>query len=151
MNLIRPASRDDLTTIVHFILEEAREAEARALDRITVERGVLAAVSGKVARYWVVVDRDAQETLGSASVCEEWSDWNNGVYWWLQSFYLVRHARGHGIARQLLQHIENEAIASGAIELRLYVHTGNARARAAYVKAGFAVAPYEMLSRNLRR
>lgn len=150
MHLVRPASRDDLGTIVHFMLEEAREAEAKTPDPMTVERGVLAALSGKVARYWVVIDGSTRETLGSSSVYEEWSDWNNAAYWWLQSFYLVPQARGKGIAQQVLDHIEAEAIAAGAIELRLYVHQENARARAAYVKAGFAGMPYEMLSRRLR-
>ena len=129
-------------------MEEAREAEGRSPDRSIVERAVLAAIAdGKVERYWVATEGD--ELVGSSSVYSEWSDWNAAPYWWLQSFYLVPHARGRGLAARMIDHIEGEARAAGAVELRLYVHRDNARAARAYEKAGFADQPYRVLAKPL--
>ncbi|KAB0496490.1 GNAT family N-acetyltransferase [Pseudomonas vancouverensis] len=149
MELIRHATSIDAPTIVQFIMEEAREAEALALDQSIVEKGVKSTLVGAVPRYWVVVNQADESIIASASIYTEWSDWNNANYWWLQSFYLVPSARGQGLAQRLLQQIANEAIEAGAIELRLYVHKDNQRASASYVKAGFDTAPYDILIRKL--
>lgn len=29
----------------------------------------------------------------------EWSDWRDGVFWWIQSVYIVPEARGGGVYR----------------------------------------------------
>ncbi len=148
---IRPATAADAPTIVQFIAEEGREAEERSLDHAIVEKGVLNALSGAVPDYWVVISGPEESIIASASVYTEWSDWNNANYWWLQSFYLVPSARGRGLAQRLVEHIATEAAAAGAIELRLYVHTGNQRASASYAKAGFRGTQYEVLSKKLPR
>jgi GNAT superfamily N-acetyltransferase len=149
MEIIRHATPADAPVIVQFIMEEAREAEALALDQSIVEKGVGNALAGAVPRYWVVIDEQDQNIIASASIYTEWSDWNNANYWWLQSFYLVPAARGRGVAQRLMQQIAAEATEAGAIELRLYVHKDNPRATAAYIKAGFDAAPYEILTRKL--
>jgi L-amino acid N-acyltransferase YncA len=149
--VIRHATAADAPTIVQFILEEAREAENLSLECSVVEKGVRSALAGAVPRYWVVVSGSGEKLVASASIYTEWSDWNNANYWWLQSFYLVPSARGRGLAQRLVHHIAGEATAAGAIELRLYVHTGNRRASASYVKAGFGSTSYEVLSKKLSR
>jgi GNAT superfamily N-acetyltransferase len=146
---IRPATASDLSILTDFILAEAHEAEGRAPDRATVERGVTAAVTADaVAGYWVVVDAE-QRPIGSAAVYAEWSDWHAAPYWWIQAFYLRPEVRRQGLAGRLIQHLEDRARAAGAVELRLYVHRGNARAITAYARAGFQAAPYEILAKPL--
>lgn len=151
MERIRRAIPEDADTIVHFIAEEAREAESRSLDFAVVEEGVRNGLAGAVPRYWVATGDHGRRIVASASVYTEWSDWNNAEYWWIQSFYIVPSARGTGLAQRLVHMIEDEAEAAGVIELRLYVHNGNRRAMAAYEKAGFSATPYEVLSKRIPR
>jgi hypothetical protein len=80
---VRPARREDVETIIDFVVEEAREAESRTIDRGIISRGVAAAFDDeRLARYWVLEDGD--RIVGSISVVSEWSDWNAAPYWWIQ-------------------------------------------------------------------
>jgi len=146
--LVRRAEAADIPTIVRFVQEEAIEAEGRPLDPPRVDRGVRSAFERPgLASYWVLLAGGS--IVGSASVVGEWSDWQAGTYWWLQSVYFLPEWRGQGLARILLRQIEEEARACRVLECRLYVHEANGRAIRAYGKAGFAVGPYRMLSKRL--
>jgi GNAT superfamily N-acetyltransferase len=146
---IRRATRDDVPVLTDFILEEACEAEGRYPERGIVESGVRAAVeAGAVAGYWLVVDAELHP-IGSTAVYVEWSDWHAAPYWWIHAFYLRPHVRGQGLAERVIKHLEDCAREAGAVELRLYVHRGNARAIAAYAKAGFEAMPYAVMARPL--
>ena len=146
--LVRRAEAADIPTIIRFVTQEALEAESRPLDPQQVERGVRSAFERPgLASYWVLVA--AGDIVGIASVVGEWSDWQAGTYWWLQSLYFLPGWRGRGLARKLLQHIETEARACGVLECRLYVHEANGRAIRAYGRAGFAVGPYRILAKKL--
>jgi ribosomal protein S18 acetylase RimI-like enzyme len=146
--LVRRAEAADIPTIVRFVQQEALEAESRALDTHQVERGVRSAFERPgLASYWVLIAEG--DIVGCSSVVGEWSDWQAGTYWWLQSVYFLPQWRGRGLARKLLHHIETEARASGVLECRLYVHEANGRAIRAYGRAGFVVGPYRILSKKL--
>ena len=79
----------------------------------------------------------------------EWSNWNAGYYWWVQSMFIEPRYRGRRLARALLDAIAAEARSAGAVELRLYVHKANASAVRAYEGTGFADAPYQIMSKQL--
>jgi len=146
---IRMADPADLDTIVCFTLAEAREAEAIDKDAAVVRRGVLAGLADPaVATYWVVQSSSA-EVVASTSVVREWSDWNAGYYWWIQSLYIVPEHRGRGLAELLFDALARAARAAGARDLRLYVHESNRRAIAAYRRCGFSTAPYTIMTRRL--
>jgi ribosomal protein S18 acetylase RimI-like enzyme len=148
---IRKAVIDDVETIVGFTLQEAREAEGSDKDVEAVRRGVRAAfASPALAVYWVAETRD-RRVAGSASVTTEWSNFHGGQYWWIQSLFIVPEHRGRGLVELLLDHLSSEAAQSGALELRLYVHTSNARALGAYARCGFTAAPYVIMTRQPAR
>ena len=142
------AEARDLDTLVGFIVEEAREAEGIQQDREVIQRGVRRGLEDpETARYWVI--EDAGEIVGSVSVVREWSDWHAGHYWWIQSMFVRPAYRGRGLMAQLLDAVEAEARARGAVELRLYVHHGNASAIRAYERDGFSRTPYLVMRREL--
>jgi GNAT superfamily N-acetyltransferase len=145
---IRPATPRDAAAVVEFILEEAREAEGRDLEREVVARGVADAIGGNVPRCWVLCG-DEGTVVGCCSIYVEWSDWHAAPYWWVQSFFLAPSVRGGGLAGRMIDHLTEEARRAGAIELRLYADRGNARALAAYRKAGFAATNYEVLIKSV--
>ena len=49
--------------------------------------------------------RDAK--LGrEAAITFEWSDWRNGLFWWIQSVYVDKRFRRTGVFRALYAHVQ---------------------------------------------
>ena len=146
---VRKARIDDLATLVEFTSQEAEEAEGSTKDLARLERGVKAALEDdSIAMYWVLVDED-ENPVGSISALKEWSDWNAGFYWWIQSMYIVPEQRGRGHMSKLLNAVEHEMQGQNGLELRLYVHQQNERAIRAYEKCGFKRSPYKIMVRKV--
>lgn len=146
---VRTASISDLDVIVEFIAEEAREAEGRSLCRKTLESGIDAALKDEsIANYWLLIDR-YETAIGCTSVIKEWSDWNAGYYWWIQSIYIAPNHRGKGYLNALIDSVARAAREQNCLELRLYVHKGNRAAVRAYEKAGFGNSQYKIMSKSL--
>ena len=146
---LRRAEVTDLERIVAFTLEEAREAEGLDKDAEGIRRGVLAGLEDpSVAAYWVAESSDG-EIVASTSVVREWSNFNGGYYWWVQSMYIVPVHRGRGLVDVLLDTLAVEARAAGAVDLRLYAHGSNPRAIDAYHRCGFEETEYVIMRRRL--
>lgn len=142
---IRKAELKDLSHLIDFTAEEAREAENCVKIPETLERGIRTALEdNSVATYWVVVDGH-DVPVGSVSSVREWSDWNAGYYWWIQSMYLRPEFRGQGLMGELIKVVEAEMESQGGLELRLYVHKDNVAAAKAYQKTGFSDSPYQIM------
>jgi GNAT superfamily N-acetyltransferase len=145
----RKADQRDLESLVAFTLAEAREAEGRTQDHAVVQHAVRAGLEDpSLSTYWVVETEDGA-VVGSASVVREWSDWNAGHYWWIQSMFIEPAFRGRGLMKRLLEAVVTEARRHGAIELRLYVHENNHGAIHAYERVGFSAAPYLIMRTTL--
>lgn len=137
--------------MVDFVLAEARDSEDRSLDRPSVTLAVTAAIENpSLTRYWVLADRQEQ-LLGAVGVTTEWSEWQNGNYWWISFVFLAPEARGRGLLQPLIREVEAAARLDRAPELRLYVHPDNARAIRAYEKLGFSDMVYRFMGKPLER
>ena len=67
----------------------------------------------------------------------EWSDWRNGMVWWIQSVYTVPEFRRRGIYAALYAHIRAQVEPDPAIRgIRLYVDNRNASAQEVYARLG---------------
>jgi ribosomal protein S18 acetylase RimI-like enzyme len=142
---VRRAELNDLDKLVEFTAAEAREAEGDTKNMKTLADGIKAALEdGSIAMYWVLVNEDNQQ-LGSASALKEWSDWNAGYYWWIQSMYIRPDYRGKGYLDLLLDAIQLEMKKQNGLELRLYVHENNQAAIRAYEKANFVFSKYRIM------
>jgi len=143
---IRKATINDLPFLVEFTAKEAREAEGITKPTETLESGIIRALEDESkAVYWVMID-DHAIPVASVSAVKEWSDWNAGYYWWIQSMYVSPDHRGKGLHVELIKVVELEMRRQGGLELRLYVHKDNIRAKKAYGKAGFTNTDYEIMS-----
>ncbi len=146
---VRKATIDDLERLVSFTLAEAWEAEGLEGMAERIKKGVHAGLTDPaVATYWVLEDSEAS-IVGSISVVREWSDWRAGNYWWIQSVYIQPEFRGRGLMKRLMAAVREAAKQEEALELRLYVHDGNARAIRAYKREGFAEMPYQIMAMKL--
>lgn len=87
--------------------------------------------------YFVVCEGEGSgEILGSLMVTYEWSDWRNGLVWWIQSVYVRPEFRGQGLFKALYAFVKEDCKARGAIGLRLYADQDNARAIEVYKRLG---------------
>ncbi len=142
---VRKAVLDDLPYLVNFTSEEAREAEGSIKIPETLEKGILVALRDpSIATYWVLVDEN-DTPVGSVSAVREWSDWNAGYYWWIQSMFLSKSQRGKGRMSLLLDAVKHEMKVQKGLELRLYVHKDNCTAVRAYQNAYFSKSDYEIM------
>ena len=146
---IRPAVMADADTLVEFTLREAEDAEGVRLNAARVRRGVTAALDdSRLAQYWVATGPGGG-IAASISTLKEWSNFHGGYYWWVQSLFVAPDHRGSGLVDLLMDHVARQAAAAGALDLRLYAHRDNERARRVYLRRGFSDAPYVLMRRRL--
>ena len=148
---IREAQPGDAATIADYNAAMARETEGKALDPACVGPGVQALFDDPSrGRYWVG-EADGQ-IVGQLMVTYEWSDWRNGMIWWIQSVYVHPEWRRKGVFTALYRHVELLASdAPGVIGLRLYVEDNNVRAQQTYAALGMVKPGYLVMESLLAK
>lgn len=145
---IRRADPDDMHTITSFNTAMALETEGRCLDETTLRNGIRALFSQPEYGFYIIAERshmDVIQPIGQLMVTYEWSDWRNGVFWWVQSVYVVPAHRQRGVYRAMYRHITDKAKNDPHIcGIRLYVARDNHRAHAVYRKVGLVPSLYDM-------
>lgn len=142
---VRDARPRDATLIADFNSRLAAETEDTALDPAIIGPGVARILGDpRLGRYWVAeIER---EIVGQIMVTYEWSDWRNGMLWWLQSVYVRQDHRRGGVFAALYRHVESLAReAPGVAGLRLYVDAGNRRAQDTYTRLGLRMTGYRVM------
>lgn len=95
-------------------------------------------------RYWVAEFEG--EVIGQIGVTYEWSDWRNGMMWWIQSVYVNENHRRKGVYSSLYRHVESLARSDpDVIGIRLYVGKDNESAQATYSELGMRAANYQIM------
>ena len=139
---IREAIPADVDVIVDFNARIAHETEGKSLSHEVLREGVRA-LEGDPGRGRYLVASTPQRVVGQLMITTEWSDWRNGLWWWIQSVYVHPEYRGHGIFRALYRHVEQQARdRPDIVGLRLYVHRDNATAQQVYGRLGMQNAEY---------
>ena len=141
---IRDAVKEDAETLVDFNLRMASETEGKALDPRVLAAGVKAVLEDPKWGFYLVAEIDGR-IAGSLMVTTEWSDWRNGVFWWIQSVYVEPEYRRRGIFRALYREVEERAGRSPQVcGCRLYVERDNAAAQATYTRLGMTETHYKL-------
>ena len=132
----RDANIRALLDIVDFQVLMARETENVELNRHIVTRGVEAVFEDRsLGRYFVAQIGD--EIAASLLVTPEWSDWRNGLVWWIQSVYVVPEFRRRGVYAGLWEHVRTLAARNESVKgIRLYVDRRNTAAQDVYRRLG---------------
>ena len=132
----RKATPEDIADIVRFQLAMARETEAIELNADVCSSGVGAVFEHPESGQYFVSEVDGV-VAASLLITYEWSDWRNGLVWWIQSVYVLPDFRRKGIYRGLYSHIRSLAQANGdAKGIRLYVDRKNLLAQQVYTSLG---------------
>ena len=139
---IRTAASSDAETIAGFNAAMALETESLQLDRARLLEGVRAVLADSSKGFYVIADLSGV-VVGQMMVTFEWSDWRNGVFWWIQSVYVRQESRRQGVFQALYHHVEAQARAAGGVcGLRLYVERHNKRAQSTYQNLGMKETDY---------
>lgn len=147
---VRPAVVSDAPIIAEFQQAMAHETEGRGLDPRVLASGVRAVFDDPNRGMYYVAQRDAA-IIGGLLVTYEWSDWRDGVFWWIQSVFVRVDSRGLGVYSALHRHVENLARNTpGVCGLRLYVDNENAHAQRVYSKLGMTASNYTLYETDWR-
>lgn len=141
---VRRAVAADLEHIVAFNQAMAWETERRALSAATLLPGVEGLFYAPQYGFYLVAEATGR-VVGSLMVTFEWSDWRNGLIWWIQSVYVTADWRRRGVYRALYEHVRELAAAQGSVRgFRLYVEKDNLTAQRTYTRLGMRESDYRL-------
>jgi GNAT superfamily N-acetyltransferase len=141
---IRRATGADAEQIARYNAAMALETEHLELDHQRLLPGVKAVLADPSKGFYLVAEAEGG-VAGQMMITYEWSDWRNGVFWWIQSVYVEPARRRRGVFRSLyLYALQQARAAADVCGLRLYVEAGNEAARRTYEELGMAKTAYEM-------
>jgi GNAT superfamily N-acetyltransferase len=140
--LVRRAQPGDADAIAEFNSAMALETEGRALIPERIAAGVRRLLSDPSLGFYAVAEHEGR-VVGCLMVTNEWSDWRNGLFWWIQSVYVVAGWRRRGVYRRLYDFVRELAAHDTAIcGFRLYVEKENAVAQQTYSALGMTPTDY---------
>jgi RimJ/RimL family protein N-acetyltransferase len=84
--------------------------------------------------------------VGQLLITYEFSDWRDGLFWWIQSVWVAPAERRRGVYHSLHRFVEHEARNQpGVCGLRLYVDRDNRVAQTVYARLGMQPTEYHLL------
>lgn len=145
MTTIRNGIRSDAETIARYNVALAKETEHFDLDLERTLHGVNGLFDDISRGFYLVADTNG-EIVGQLMITYEWSDWRDGVFWWIQSVYVKKELRSQKVFRSLYDRVVAMAKEQGNVcGIRLYAEKDNALAHGVYKKLGMKVTDYDLL------
>ena len=147
--VIRAANTSDLDSIVKFNQAMAMETEGKHLPDSVIRPGVEGLYARPQYGFYLVAEHE-NSVIGSLMITYEWSDWRNGLIWWIQSVYTVPKWRRHGVYKALYQYVKKAATEDGMVRgFRLYVEKENDIAQQTYLYLGMEDSGYYLFEEML--
>mgnify|MGYP002641240373 CR=1 FL=1 len=139
---IRKAVQHDRDTLVDFNQRMALETESITLNKDIIQGGVQSVLDDANKGFYLVTEVEG-EVQACLMITNEWSDWRNGMIWWIQSVYVHPDYRRQGLYKSMYTHLQN-AIQNEpeVIGIRLYVEKDNRRAQQTYSGLGMKKTDY---------
>ena len=145
---VRLAQLSDAEDIAIFNQVMAKETESKILLPDIVLAGVNTLLTNPSQGFYIVAEIDSQ-VVGCLMITKEWSDWRNGVFWWIQSVFVKQEYRRRGIYRRMYQFIKQLANEKDDVcGFRLYVEQNNTIAQETYKELGMTQLPYLMFEES---
>ena len=139
---IRIANLKDANAIAEFNGAMALETENKILDPEVLSQGVTSVLKKPELGFYIVAELN-NKVVGCLMITTEWSDWRNGVFWWIQSVYIHPEHRRCGIYSKMYEYIKTMVSENSQIcGFRLYVDQKNEIAQKGYVSLGMKKTKY---------
>lgn len=133
---VRQATKADAQIIARNVVSMAQDGSGVILSPEVVLQGVESLFEKPELGFYVVAEKESK-IIGSLVIVFEWSDWRNGVYWWIHSVYVNPEDRRKGVYAKMYQYIKEKAQNDKNVKgLNLSVNKDNKTARSAYEKLG---------------
>mgnify|MGYP003387819790 len=143
MKITQP-SVNEIRKLVDFNIKMAKETENKILEEEKVTLGVNAVLTNPNLGYYVVA-KNENKILGSLMITFEWSDWRNGMFWWIQSVFVEKEYREQGVYKKMYSYIQQKAIDDPICTgIRLYVENNNEVAKKVYENLGMQETYYKL-------
>jgi len=141
---ITQPSINEVRKLVDFNIKMAKETENKILEEGKVTLGVNEVLTNPTLGYYVVA-KNENEILGSLMITFEWSDWRNGMFWWIQSVFVEKEYRKKGVYKKMYSYIKQKAIDDPSCTgIRLYVENNNEIAQKVYENLGMKETYYKL-------
>ena len=122
----------------------AWETEKKELIPEVILAGVTSLLNHPSRGFYIVAETDAK-VVACLMITTEWSDWRNGLFWWVQSVFVLPDYRRRGVYRNMYQFIKDLANREPNVcGFRLYVEKDNVRAQSTYAALGMSQSPYSL-------
>ncbi len=145
---IRLAELSDAKEIASFNQIMAKETEGKVLHPDVILAGVNTLLKDPSQGFYIVAELDSK-VVGCLMITREWSDWRNGVFWWIQSVFVQKEYRRRGIYRRMYEFIKELANDDEDVcGFRLYVEQDNTIAQETYSALGMTQLPYLMFEES---
>jgi GNAT superfamily N-acetyltransferase len=138
-------AESDAVTLAEHNCAMALETEGKLLDRDVAILGVNGLFERPEFGFYLVAEVDGI-VAATLMVTYEWSDWRNGLFWWIQSVYVKPQFRRQGLYRGMYERLKAMAKqqATPVCGFRLYAETENVDAHTTYKASGMHVCEYFM-------
>ena len=148
--IVRQATSSDITAIAKFNQAMALETEDKILVSETIEAGVTRMIQQPALGFYLVAEIETEngtiEVCGCLGITYEWSDWRNGLFWWIQSVFIQKNHRRRGVFGKLYEHVTSLAREQKDVcGIRLYVERDNTNAQKTYHTLGMVETEYNLL------
>jgi ribosomal protein S18 acetylase RimI-like enzyme len=141
---IRLAAATDADTIIAFNRAMAMETERKKLTLDVITRGVKNLLAQPQRGFYVVAEIGGV-SVGSLMITNEWSDWRDGDFWWIQSVYVKPEFRKLGVYRTMYGFVQSLAASKPNVcGFRLYVERENVNAQKTYGSLGMEESHYKI-------
>ena len=146
---VTQASAEHAAIIADFNQAMALETENKLLDRNTILPGVSTMLSDESLGFYLIAETDIS-IVGCLGVTYEWSDWRNGLFWWIQSVFVDPESRGQGVFTSMYGTVKARALSDKrTCGIRLYVERENKTAYKTYTGLGMYETEYRLLEELL--
>lgn len=139
---IRKALEKDVNIIIEYNRAMARETENLDLDPKIISAGVNNLFAHPEYGFYIVAEEN-DRVIGCLMITYEWTDWRNGLFWWIQSVYVHPEYRRRGVYKKMYHFAKKLAEKDSQVRgFRLYVDKNNYIAQKTYKSLGMYQSHY---------
>jgi len=142
--IVRIATRDDAKKIAEFNVLFAKETVDKNVSLALTTEGVHQVFAKFHNGFYLMATID-NVIVGLTMITREWSDWNNGAFYCIQSIFVTDHEHEKEIHDALLD--KAKALAKEHYDvcgIRLYVHKDDKATQKAYEEVGLQKTKYRV-------
>ncbi len=145
---IRKAAAEDAQVLAAFNAAMAKETEGIVLQPERIIKGVETLLQDSTLGFYLLAEENG-EPIGALMITTEWSDWRNGLFWWVQSVYVKKEKRRRGVFRDLYRAVTDLAAENPEVcGFRLYVEHDNHAAQQTYQSLGLSETRYKLFEQT---